>query len=80
MKLYEFAGRIVGKCLYESSLGGTYKQMVKARFSRSFLAQLIGLRVTYKVSRREKLLGLLKKYIPKFNYREGNYEFFDVLA
>lgn len=47
-KHYEMAGRIVGKCLYESSLGSTYRQMVKAKFSRSFLAQLIGLRVNYK--------------------------------
>ncbi|GAB1610051.1 apoptosis-resistant E3 ubiquitin protein ligase 1-like [Argonauta hians] len=47
-KYYEFAGKIVGKCLYESALGGTYKQLVKAKFSRSFLAQLIGLRVNYK--------------------------------
>ncbi|CAG5115250.1 unnamed protein product, partial [Candidula unifasciata] len=46
IKLYEFAGKIVGKCLFESSIGRT--QLVKASFSRSFLAQLIGLRVTYK--------------------------------
>uniref|UniRef100_T1IIH2 HECT-type E3 ubiquitin transferase n=1 Tax=Strigamia maritima TaxID=126957 RepID=T1IIH2_STRMM len=48
LKHYEFAGKIVGKCLYESALGGLYRQLVKARFSRSFLAQLIGLRVHYK--------------------------------
>jgi hypothetical protein len=48
LKYYEFAGKIVGKCLYESSLGGSYRQLVKARFTRSFLAQLIGLRVHYK--------------------------------
>lgn len=48
LKHYEFAGRIVGKCLYESALGSSYRQLVKARFSRSFLAQLIGLRVHYK--------------------------------
>jgi hypothetical protein len=47
-KHYEMAGRIVGKCLFESSLGSAYRQMVKARFSRSFLAQLIGLRVSFK--------------------------------
>lgn len=47
-KHYEMAGRTVGKCLYESSLGSAYRQMVKARFTRSFLAQLIGLRVHYK--------------------------------
>lgn len=49
LKHYEYAGRIVGKCLYESSLGTGYRQLVKARFSRSFLAQLIGLRVHFKV-------------------------------
>lgn len=48
LKYFEFAGKIVGKCLYESALGGTYRQLVRARFSRSFLAQLIGLRVHYK--------------------------------
>ena len=49
LKLYEFAGKIVGKCLFESSLGRPYRQLVKARFSKSFLAQLMGLRVNYKV-------------------------------
>ncbi|XP_014274256.1 apoptosis-resistant E3 ubiquitin protein ligase 1 isoform X1 [Halyomorpha halys] len=48
LKYYEFAGRVVGKCLYESALGGGYRQLVRARFTRSFLAQLIGLRVHYK--------------------------------
>lgn len=47
--MYEFAGRVVGKCLYESALGGAYKQLVRARFTRSFLAQIIGLRMNYKV-------------------------------
>lgn len=54
LKFYEFAGKIVGKCLYESSLGGGYRQLVKARFSRSFLAQLIGLRVHFRVSQRSR--------------------------
>ncbi|KAJ6649770.1 Apoptosis-resistant E3 ubiquitin protein ligase 1, partial [Pseudolycoriella hygida] len=48
LKYFEFAGKIVAKCLYESALGGSYRQLVRARFSRSFLAQLIGLRVHYK--------------------------------
>ncbi|XP_063222883.1 apoptosis-resistant E3 ubiquitin protein ligase 1 isoform X3 [Bacillus rossius redtenbacheri] len=48
LKHYEFAGRLVGKCLYESALGGSYRQLVRARFTRSFLAQVIGLRVHYK--------------------------------
>lgn len=38
----------MGKCLYESALGGSYRQLVRARFTRSFLAQVIGLRVHYK--------------------------------
>lgn len=49
LKHMEFAGRTVGKCLYESALRGSYRQLVCARFSRSFLAQIIGLRVHYKV-------------------------------
>ncbi|KAM5129254.1 apoptosis-resistant E3 ubiquitin protein ligase 1 isoform 1-T2 [Mantella aurantiaca] len=48
MKLYEFAGRVVGKCLFESCQGGGYEQLVRARFTRSFLAQIIGLRMQYK--------------------------------
>lgn len=52
LKYYEFAGRILGKCLYESALGGSYSQFVTARFTRSFLAQLIGLRINHKVSFR----------------------------
>lgn len=59
LKYFEFAGRVVGKCLYESALGGTYRQLVKARFSRSFLAQLIGLRVHYKVRKGEKIKSSL---------------------
>lgn len=48
LKHYELAGKIVGKCLYESALGGCYRQLVRARLTRSFLAQIIGLRVHYK--------------------------------
>ncbi|OCT68149.1 apoptosis-resistant E3 ubiquitin protein ligase 1 isoform X1 [Xenopus laevis] len=48
VKLYEFAGRVMGKCLFESSLGGGCEQLVRARFTRSFLAQIIGLRMHYK--------------------------------
>ncbi|KAK2718749.1 hypothetical protein QYM36_005923 [Artemia franciscana] len=46
LKFYKFAGKIAGKCLFESSHSS--KQFIKARLSRSFLAQLIGLRVNYK--------------------------------
>jgi hypothetical protein len=45
---YQFAGRIVGKCLYDTAMGE--RLLVKAKFTRSFLAQIIGLRVTWKVS------------------------------
>ncbi|XP_078726681.1 apoptosis-resistant E3 ubiquitin protein ligase 1 [Lampetra fluviatilis] len=48
LRLYELAGRLVGKCLFETSLGDTYRQLVRARFTRSFLAQLIGLRMHYR--------------------------------
>ncbi|KAL4721148.1 hypothetical protein ACJJTC_012385, partial [Scirpophaga incertulas] len=47
LKHYELAGKVVGKCLYESALGAPYRQFVRAHFTRSFLAQLIGLRLDY---------------------------------
>ena len=48
MKMYKFAGHVVGKCLYESAHGRTYAQHLPARLAKSFLAQLVGLRVHYK--------------------------------
>lgn len=48
LKKYEFAGLIVGKCLYESCLGNQYRLNVKANFARSFLAQMLGKPVTYR--------------------------------
>ena len=45
---FEFAGKLVGKSLLDSALGSSCKFLVNARFSRSFLAQLIGLRVNYR--------------------------------
>lgn len=60
LRHFEFAGKVVGKCLYESALGGSYRQLVRARFTRSFLAQVIGLRVHYKVN------------FIKYNYFKGN--------
>ena len=50
LRHFEFAGRVAGKCLLESAQGGATRQLVRASFTRSFLAQLIGLRVSYKVS------------------------------
>lgn len=46
--MFEFAGRVVGKCLYETANDNV--RLVKARFTRSFLAQLLGLRIMYLVS------------------------------
>ncbi len=46
--MYRFAGRVVGKCLYESAHGVTYRHQLPARLAKSFLAQLVGLRVHYK--------------------------------
>lgn len=46
--LYKFAGKIVGKCLYESSYGTTYSQYLPVRLAKSFLAQLVGLRVNFR--------------------------------
>eukprot|EP00111_Clytia_hemisphaerica_P022609 TCONS_00066498-protein len=48
LKLYEFAGQMVGKCLVECACGRSRQQYVKARFTRSFLAQILGLRVSWK--------------------------------
>lgn len=45
--LYEFAGKVVGKILLDSAFGSC-KCLVNARFTRSFLAQWIGLRVNYR--------------------------------
>lgn len=47
LKHYEFAGKVVGKCLFESSCGDVYTQMVKAKFSKSFLAQVLGIPPNY---------------------------------
>lgn len=68
LKHYEFAGKLVGKCLYESSLGVGYRQLVKARFTRSFLAQLIGLRVHYRFFEQDDP----QFYLSKVKYIEEN--------
>ena len=59
LKFYEFAGHNVGKCLYESALGSGRRLNVKARFTRSFLAQLLGLRVCYRVRHHNLHICLL---------------------
>nr|XP_006821499.1 PREDICTED: apoptosis-resistant E3 ubiquitin protein ligase 1-like [Saccoglossus kowalevskii] len=67
-KYFEFAGKIVGKCLYESAMGLGYRQLVKARFTRSFLAQLIGLRVNYRYFETDDP----DTYVTKIKYIEEN--------
>ncbi|KAK2167204.1 hypothetical protein LSH36_31g04034 [Paralvinella palmiformis] len=68
LKYWEFAGKIVGKCLYESALGGGYRLQVRAKFTRSFLAQLIGLRVNYKYFEKDDP----DLYTQKICYIENN--------
>lgn len=48
LNLFKFAGRVVGKCLYESAQGQAYRQHLPVRLAKSFLAQLVGLRVHYR--------------------------------
>ncbi|ODN05808.1 Apoptosis-resistant E3 ubiquitin protein ligase 1 [Orchesella cincta] len=63
LKHYELAGKVVGKCLFETAMGGFYKQMVNGRFTRSFLAQLIGFTPQYKYFEQddpEYFLGKVK--------------------
>ena len=49
LKHFKFAGRIVGKCMFESSHSVIATILIKAAFTRSFLAQVLGLPVTYEV-------------------------------
>jgi len=48
---YELAGKVVGKYLVETALDpdGTVQYYTNARFTRSFLAQILSLKPTYKV-------------------------------
>ena len=49
LKWFEFAGQMVAKCLNECACGPDRQQFIKARFTRSFLAQILGLGVSWKV-------------------------------
>ena len=42
LKHFRLAGKLVGKALYESAMGDTYRLNLNAQLSRSFLAQIIG--------------------------------------
>ena len=45
---FKFAGKIIGKMLYETAQGGSYAQLLPCRLAKSFLVQLVGLRVNYR--------------------------------
>jgi len=42
LKHFRMAGKLVGKALYESAMGDTYRLYLNARLARSLLAQIIG--------------------------------------
>ena len=46
-QMFKFAGKLVGKILYENAFGVSYRQHLPVRLAKSFLAQLVGLRVSY---------------------------------
>lgn len=48
LSYYELAGKIIGKTLVDAALTHNSRYYVSARFSRSFLAQLIGLRINHR--------------------------------
>ena len=47
LKHYRLAGKLVGKALYETAQGDTYRLNLNARLARSFLAQMIGIGTHY---------------------------------
>ena len=47
LKHFRLAGKLVGKALYESAQGDTYRLNLNARLARSFLAQMIGIGTHY---------------------------------
>ncbi|CAG7727095.1 unnamed protein product [Allacma fusca] len=65
LKHYELAGHVVAKCMFETAVGGHFKQMVNARFGRSFLAQIIGFPPHYKYFEQDdpELYDAKVKYI-----------------
>ena len=45
---FKFAGKVIGKMLYETAQGASYAQLLPCRLSKSFLCQLVGLPVNYR--------------------------------
>ena len=58
----------MGKVLYEASHGSTYSHFLSIRLAKSFLAQLVGLRVHY----RHFEFDAPEYYTAKINYIEKN--------
>ena len=52
LNLFKFAGRITGKCLYESAQGQVYQMFIPVRLAKSFLAQLVILQQYIFISKR----------------------------
>ena len=48
LKYFELAGLLAGKCLVECSVSRARQQYIKARFTRSFLSQILGLGVSWR--------------------------------
>jgi len=48
LRLYELAGTLMAKCLIECSCDAKRQQYIKAKFTRSFLSQILGLGVNWK--------------------------------
>ena len=62
--LYKFAGKIVGKCLYESSYGTTYSQYLPVRLAKSFLGTIHILRKHFYSTK----LNLTSKFFTKTDF------------
>jgi len=52
-KHYTLAGLVVGKCLYESAMGSTYRQNLNAKLSTSLLAKMIGVDCHYSMLEKD---------------------------
>ncbi|XP_028409718.1 LOW QUALITY PROTEIN: apoptosis-resistant E3 ubiquitin protein ligase 1-like [Dendronephthya gigantea] len=74
LKYFEFAGDVCWKCILSPRVGAIRRLNVKARFMRSFLAQLIGLRVNYKYFKTDdkQLYSSKIEYIQKVDPEDLN--------
>lgn len=67
--LFKFAGKIVGKCLYECAQGKSYRQHLPIRLARSFLAQIVEMRVEF----RHFADDAPELYATKISYIQNNH-------